>query len=106
MSSVPGYVAHRLWWHMPLTIGLTSWWSDEKAAYRFAHMPVHLEFWAYAERKNATHGGWLAVYRLESGGPLWGNGVKAMMDRFGDFVGPSDDRPPQPTPADRRRSGR
>lgn len=102
LTGAPGYVAHRLWYVLPYTIGLTTWWSNERAAYRFAHMPTHLEFWRWAARRGSTRGGWLATYRLERGGPLWGNGVEAMMSRFGPFVGPAPEEPPQPAPSDRR----
>ena len=102
LVSAPGYVAHRLWFSFPLTIGLTTWWRDEKALHRFAHMPVHLEFWEWAVRKGSTRGGWLAIYRYEHGGPLWGNGVKHLMDNFGRFVPPAPEKPPKETPGSRR----
>jgi hypothetical protein len=102
LTGAPGYVAHRLWYVFPFTVGLTTWWSEERAAYRFAHMPVHLKFWSWAARGRSTRGGWLATYRFERGGPLWGNGVEAMMKRFGPFVDAPLHEPPRATPADRR----
>jgi hypothetical protein len=102
LTGADGYVAHRLWYALPFTVGLTTWWTEERLARRFAHMPVHLEFWKWANRTGATTGGWLATYRYESGGPLWGNGVDAMMKRFGSFVDPPSKEPPRPAPADRR----
>lgn len=102
LTGADGYVAYRLWYAFPFTVGLTTWWTDERAARRFAHMPVHLKFWAWASRTGATNGGWLATYRYEGGGPLWGNGVEVMMKRFGPFVGPAPEEPPRPAPADRR----
>ena len=35
MKDTPGYLAHRLWYGFPYTIGLVTWWKDEAAAYRF-----------------------------------------------------------------------
>lgn len=102
LTGAPGYVAHRPWYAFPFTVGLTTWWSEERAAYRFAHMPVHLEFWSWAAGRGSTTGEWLASYRFERGGALWGNGVEAMMKRFAPFVGSPPDEPPRPAPADRR----
>ena len=102
LMGADGYVTHRLWYARPFTVGLTTWWTEERLARRFAHMPVHLEFWEWANRKETTTGGWLATYRYESGGPLWGNGVDAMMRRFGPFVDPPSGEPPRTVPSDRR----
>ena len=102
MLSARGYVGHRLWIAFPFTIGLHSWWEDEAAAYRFAHLPNHLEFWEWARRPGRTRGGWLAFYAYAHGGPLWGNGVTAMVRRFGRFTPAPTGAPPQPTPRQRR----
>jgi hypothetical protein len=97
MMSARGYIAHRIWYVFPLTLGITSWWQDENAAYRFAHLPVHREFWRWAASRGKTRGGWLASYRYVSGGPLWGNGVEAMVRRLGRFVPePTNEAPRQP----------
>ncbi len=101
LESAPGYVAHRLWYKPVLTVGLTTWWTDEKSVYRFAHMPTHLEFWRWASRSGSTRGGWLATYRYERGGPLWGNGVESLMSRLGDFVPEATGEAPPPPPRDR-----
>ncbi len=101
LESAPGYVAHRLWYKPVLTVGLTTWWTDEKSVYRFAHMPTHLEFWRWASRSGSTRGGWLATYRDERGGPLWGNGVESLMSRLGDFVPEATGEAPPPPPRDR-----
>src|SRR5437899_2299601 len=55
-----GYIGHRVWFGWPWTIGVTSWWQDEAAAYRFAHLPQHLRLWAWAAQTGRTRGGWLA----------------------------------------------
>ena len=98
MTGARGYVAHRIWYGFPLTLGITSWWADENAAYRFAHLPVHREFWGWAASGGNTKGGWLAFYRYTNGGPLWGNGVKAMVRRLGRFVPAPPNQPPRPRP--------
>lgn len=102
LTSAPGYVAHRLWYAPPFTVGLTTWWTDEKSVYRFAHTPTHLDFWKWATRHETTSGGWLATYRYEHGGPLWGNGVRSMMEKFGEFVPAATGEPPQSAPSERR----
>jgi hypothetical protein len=102
LMSTEGYVTHRLWYVPPFTLGLTSWWSDRRGAYRFAHQPAHLEFWSWSARADTTKGGWLATYELVGGGPLWGNGVARMMESFGEFVEPASMEPPKPAPEDRR----
>jgi hypothetical protein len=98
MTGARGYIAHRIWYAFPLTLGITSWWEDENAAYRFAHLPVHYTFWRWAASGGKTKGGWLASYRYVSGGPLWGNGVEAMMGRLHGFVPPPSAKPPNPLP--------
>src|SRR5258708_39311536 len=81
IRNAPGYVTHRMWISFPYTVGLLSWWEDEAAAYRFAHLPAHLEFWEWATSPGHTRGGWLAFYAFEHGGPLWGNGVGKQVRR-------------------------
>ncbi len=100
MTSARGYIAHRVWYAFPLTLGITSWWQEENAAYRFAHLPVHRDFWRWAVSGGQTRGGWLATYQYGSGGPLWGNGVEAMMRRLGSFVPPAPEGPPRPPPGE------
>jgi hypothetical protein len=98
MTSARGYIAHRLWYVFPLTLGITSWWEDENAAYRFAHLPVHRQFWKWAASGGNTAGGWLASYRYLHGGPLWGNGVATMMQRLGRVVpGATNEAPRRPS---------
>ena len=94
LTTTPGYVAHRLWYAFPFTFGLVTWWDDEAAAYRFAHRPVHLQFWEWATDPAHTRGGWLAHYRYLRGGALWGNGVTAMMRRLSAYS-PAPGRPPR-----------
>jgi len=100
LTSTPGYVAHRFWYGFPYTFGLVTWWESEAAAYRFAHRPVHLEFWSWATDARHTRGGWLAHYRYVRGGALWGNGVTAMMRRLSTFSPPAG-QPPRRPPAKR-----
>lgn len=102
MKSARGYVHHRLWYSRPWTVGLTTWWEDEAAAYRFAYMPEHLKFWSWAASSRVTRGGWLAVYGFADGGPLWGNGVRSMMRPFERFVPPPTGETPRPTPKEQR----
>jgi len=102
MKDTAGYVAHRLWYGFPYTIGLVTWWKDEAAAYRFARTPAHIAFWSFAARGPTTRGGWLAHYRLVRGGPLWGNGVRAMTRRFGEFAPPETNSPPRKAPEPKR----
>ena len=102
MRNAKGYVSHRLWVAFPFTVGILSWWEDEAAAYRFAHLPAHLEFWAWAATPGRTRGGWLAFYAFARGGPLWGNGVRKQVLNFGRFTTPPDGAPPRATPAQRR----
>ena len=101
LESAPGYVAHRLWYALPFTVGLTTWWEDEKSLYRFARLPTHLEFWRWATKHDTTRGGWLATYRYQRGGPLWGNGVSHMMTKLGGFVPDASDAPPRLPPEKR-----
>jgi hypothetical protein len=101
LQNAPGYVAHRLWFEHWFTVGLTTWWVDERSVYRFARMPVHVDFWRWASGSRGTKGGWLASYRFVRGGPLWGNGVESMMARLGDFVPEASGEPPPPPPRDR-----
>jgi hypothetical protein len=98
MMSAPGYIAHRAWLGWPWTIGLVSWWADEASAYRFAHLPEHRRFWAYGADPAHTRGGWLAHYRFTRGGPLWGNGVRAMTARLDGWVQAAPDHPARPAP--------
>ncbi len=100
MTGARGYIAHRVWYVFPLTLGITSWWQDENAAYRFAHLPVHRTFWRWAASGGKTKGGWLASYRYVSGGPLWGNGVESMMSRLGAFVPAPSRKPPNGPPGE------
>jgi len=100
LTATPGYVAHRLWYAFPYTIGLVTWWESEAAAYRFAQSPVHLQFWTWAIDTRHTKGGWLAHYRYVRGGALWGNGVTTMMRRLSGFSPPAG-HPPRRPPARR-----
>jgi hypothetical protein len=100
MKASAGYIKHRLWFVPPRTIGLTSWWDDAGAAYRFAHSPAHLLFWRWGAEPGHTKGGWLAVYRYVEGGPLWGNGVESMVRDFGDRVPPPSNQPARVPPPD------
>jgi hypothetical protein len=99
-----GYIAHRLWFASPWTVGLTSWWVDEASAYRFARLPEHRRVWAWAAEPGHTRGGWLAHYRYVRGGPLWGNGVRALTARFEGRVPSASDQPPRRVPRDRPRT--
>lgn len=98
LCSTPGYIAHRVWYAPPWTIGLTTWWRDARSAYTFAHRPIHLAFWRWAEHPARTRGGWLATYRYVRGGALWGNGVRAMTRRLGDLTDAPDGAPPRAAP--------
>lgn len=100
MTRTPGYIAHRVWFALPLTIGLTSWWESERAAYDFARSHGHRMFWRWGSQPGHTRGGWLAFYRYDHGGPLWGNGVAAMVSRLGGRVGRPSGRPPRQLPSD------
>jgi hypothetical protein len=91
-----GYIGHRLWFAWPWTVGVTTWWQDEAAAYRFAHMPQHLRLWAWAAGTGRTRGGWLAHYRYVRGGPLWGNGVQSLATRFANHVPAPPGAPARP----------
>lgn len=105
MTATEGYLAHRLWFAFPLTMGVTSWWADDNAVYRFAHQPEHLRLWRWATGPGRSRGGWLARYRYVDGGPLWGNGVEVMMQRLAGIVGPASGVPPALPTEDRQRSG-
>jgi heme-degrading monooxygenase HmoA len=102
MRRASGYVTHHLWFSFPFTVGILSWWEDEASAYRFAHLPAHLEFWEWATRAGHTRGGWLAFYAFDHGGPLWGNGVRKRVASFGRFTPQPSGAPPKGTPAQRR----
>lgn len=102
LMGTPGYVGHRLWYGFPYTVGLLTWWEDEASAYRFAHLPAHLEFWDWAIIPGKTNGGWLAFYAYHHGGPLWGNGVRSQVERFGRFTPAPSGGPPKLTPRRRR----
>jgi heme-degrading monooxygenase HmoA len=102
LTTARGYVSHRLWYRWPFTVGILSWWEDEASAYRFAHLPAHLEFWEWATTPGHTNGGWLSFYGYAHGGPLWGNGVPIQVQRFGRFTPAPDGNAPRPTPAQRR----
>ena len=106
MRGAAGYVSHRLWYSFPTTVGIFSWWEDEASAYRFAHLPAHLEFWEWATHPGHTRGGWLAFYAFAHGGPLWGNGVRKQVLDFGRFTHQPDGTPPKGTPAQRRSEAR
>jgi hypothetical protein len=97
MTSSPGYIKHRVWFIPKRTIGLTSFWEDAGSAYRFAHSPAHLLFWRWGAQPGHTRGGWLAIYRYVEGGPLWGNGVDAMVRAFAGHV-PAPTNQPARTP--------
>jgi heme-degrading monooxygenase HmoA len=101
MRSAPGYVAHRLWYARPYTVGLLTWWADEKSAYAFARMPEHRRFWSWAADADVTNGGWLATYRYVHGGPLWGNGVASLATTFHGLVPEPSGKPAEPPPVDR-----
>lgn len=98
LRSAPGYIKHRVWFVPPRTIGLTTWWEETGAAYRFAHSPAHLLFWRWGAEPGHTRGGWLALYRYVEGGPLWGNGVEAMVRAFGGHVPAPTNEPPRMPP--------
>jgi len=102
MRDAPGYVAHHLWFAWPTTVGIFSWWEDEASAYRFAHLPAHLEFWEWATKPGHTRGGWLAFYGFGHGGPLWGNGVRKRVTTFGRFTPAPTGDTPKGTPEQRR----
>lgn len=102
MQATPGFVAYRVWWAFPFTIGLVTWWESEAAAYRFARSPAHLLFWRWGSDPRNTSGGWLAHYRYVRGGALWGNGVRAMMRRLERHTGPAPRRPARHPPEPRR----
>jgi hypothetical protein len=106
MRAAQGYVSHKLWYSFPTTVGILSWWEDEASAYRFAHLPAHLEFWEWATRPRHTRGGWLAFYAFAHGGPLWGNGVRKQVLDFGRFTHQPDGAPPKGTPGQRRSGAR
>jgi hypothetical protein len=106
MLAAPGYVTHQLWFSLPFTVGILSWWEDEASAYRFAHQPAHLELWEWATTPGHTRGGWLAFYPFEHGGPLWGNGVSIRSSRFARFTPTPTGEPPRGTPAQRRAAQR
>lgn len=98
LTGSPGYIAHRMWFSLPSTVGLVTWWEDAASAYRFAHQPEHLRFWRWAAIPGHSKGGWLAQYRYTEGGALWGTGVRAMMRRLGTRVPPTTGamaRPPR-----------
>ena len=99
LVSAPGYVRHHLWYRWPLTVGLITIWTDVKSAYAYAHMPVHLSLWRRAARPGFSRGGWLAVYRFDHGGELWGDGVPAARRHLEHVVGRSRRyRPVPPAP--------
>jgi fumigallin biosynthesis monooxygenase-like protein len=91
-----GYLAHRMWFALPWTVGLVTWWEDAPSAYRFAHGPAHLRFWRWAAAPGHTRGGWLAQYRYAEGGALWGNGVRPVVARLGRHVGAPSHGPARP----------
>jgi hypothetical protein len=96
MRATEGYLAHRIWYSPPYTIGLLTWWTDEKAAYRFAHAPQHTKFWRWGSEPGHTSGGWLATYRYLHGGPLWGNGVQSLARTFAGRVPAPGGKPADP----------
>jgi hypothetical protein len=98
LVNAPGYMAHRVWFAWPWTLGLTTWWVDEASAYRFAHLPEHRRVWAWGAVPGHTRGGWLAHYRYVRGGPLWGNGVRVLTARFAGRVPAANGHPPRPAP--------
>jgi heme-degrading monooxygenase HmoA len=101
LTGTPGYIAHRLWFGWPWTIGLVTWWADEAAVYKFAHRPEHRRFWAFGADPAHTRGGWLAHYRFTRGGPLWGNGVRTMTTRLEGWVPPASNHAARPAPTGR-----
>lgn len=91
MVNSDGYLWHHIYFVFPFTLGLTSHWKDKRSAHRFAQMPVHKEFWKWAEENpKLSKGGWLAIYEYRHGGALWGTGVKAVRKHF-DAALTSDD---------------
>ena len=106
LKAADGYLGHHLWYGHPYTVGLLTWWEDEASAYRFAHLPAHLDFWRWATIPGKTGGGWLAFYAYGHGGPLWGNGVRLQVKRFGAFTPPASGGPPKGTPEQRREARR
>ncbi len=99
LVNAPGYVSHRVFLISPMTIGLMTWWEDERSLYRYAHAGAHREIWEWAERKGTTRGGWLAIYQFEGGGAFWGSGTK-LRETFGDFAAVTAE-PPRPAPRER-----
>ena len=87
---------------MGFTVGLITWWESEAAAYRFARGEVHVRFWIWGADPRHSTGGWLAHYRYERGGALWGDGVPSMMRRLGRHTGPAPGGPAR-LPGGRRR---
>ena len=98
LTSAPGYVAHHIWFGFPTTIGLFTWWESEEALYAFAGSRAHHEMWRWAADGRSTRGGWLVVYRMQRGGPLWGNGVEQRVRTFRRFVRTPGGMPPDPPP--------
>jgi len=98
LISTDGYVAHRIYFAGPATIGLLTWWQSRTALVRFAHGTAHHEVWDWAVTRNTTKGGWLATYEMTGGGPLWGSGTP-LSDVFADHVEAPDATPPTGCPA-------
>ena len=96
LVSSPGYVSHQVWYGFPTTIGLFTWWESEEALYAFARSHEHEGVWRWAVSEGSTRGGWLVVYRMQRGGPLWGNGVERRVRTFRRFVRAPSDAPPDP----------
>ncbi len=94
LVSTPGYVSHHVWYGFPTTIGLFTWWESEEALYAFARSHAHEEVWRWAASGGSTRGGWLVVYRMQRGGPLWGNGVERRVRTFRGFVRAPSGAPP------------
>lgn len=93
MTSSDGYLAHHYYFIFPFTLGLVTFWKDEVSAYRFAHKPVHMKYWKWAEGNRNSKGGWLATYEYRSGGVLWGNGVRKVRRVFEPVFDQSGDKP-------------
>ncbi len=89
MMQSDGYVTHHYYFKFPFTIGLVSFWADERAAYGFARQPVHNKFREWVEKTGGSTGGWLALYEYDHGGPLWGNGVTYVKKQFDGVIPPA-----------------
>jgi hypothetical protein len=93
METSEGYLWHHVYFQLPFTLGLISFWQDKRSANRFAQMLVHTKFAKWAEQNpNMARGGWLATYEYKRGGALWGTGVTKVKRRFEEAMKPLDDK--------------